>query len=107
MEPAVDGAGAVASVEAVAELDDDPPSALPVLGAVSPLRDAASVEPDDEDEDAAARRSFFAHPDPLKWTAGAANALRTGPPPQDGQLVGASAWTPWMTSNRVPQFAQS
>ena len=31
--------------------------------------------------DAAAPRSFFAQPEPLKWTAGATNALRIGPPP--------------------------
>jgi hypothetical protein len=105
VEPAVDGAGAVASGEVVAELDDDPPSESPVEDPVSPLRAAESPEPDDEDADA--RRSFFAQPVPLKWTAGAAKALRTGPPPHDGQLVGPSAWTPWMTSNRVPQLAQS
>jgi len=56
---------------------------------------------------AVARRSFLAHPDPLKWIAGAANAFLTGPPPHSGQTVGWSAWTPRRTSNRRPQFAQS
>jgi hypothetical protein len=59
------------------------------------------------DDLAAALRSFFAQPDPLKWMAGAANALRTGPDPQSGQVVGGSAWTPWITSNRRPHAAQS
>jgi hypothetical protein len=59
------------------------------------------------DDLVAARRSFFAQPDPLKWIAGAANALRTGPDPHNGQVVGGSAWTPWMTSNRRPHAAQS
>jgi hypothetical protein len=54
----------------------------------------------------AGRRSFFAQPEPLKWTAGAANALRTGPLPQSGQLVGGSSCRPWITSNRRPQAAQ-
>jgi hypothetical protein len=56
---------------------------------------------------APARRSFLAQPDPLKWTAGAAIALRTGPNPHNGQDAGGSAWTPWITSNRRPQAAQS
>jgi hypothetical protein len=54
----------------------------------------------------AGRRSFFAQPEPLKWTAGAANALRTGPLPQSGQLIGGSSCRPWITSNRRPQAAQ-
>ena len=57
-------------------------------------------------DDAPARRSFFAQPEPLKWIAGAANALRTGPLPHNGQLVGPSSCRPWMTSNRRPQAAQ-
>ena len=52
---------------------------------------------------AAEPRSFFAQPVPLKWMVGAAMALRTGPPPQTGQVRGPSAWTPWITSNRCPQ----
>ena len=54
-----------------------------------------------------ARRSFLAQPDPLKWTAGAANALRTGPEPQSGQTVGGSSCRPWIVSNRRPHAAQS
>jgi hypothetical protein len=47
-------------------------------------------------------RSFFAQPLPLKWIVGAEKALRTGLAPQTGQLVGPSAMTEWMTSNRWP-----
>jgi hypothetical protein len=55
----------------------------------------------------AARRSLLAQPDPLKWMAGGANALRIGPEPQSGQLSGPGSLTPWMTSKRRPQAAQS
>jgi hypothetical protein len=55
----------------------------------------------------AAWRSFFAQPEPLKWTAGALSALRTGPFPHNGQVVGPSTWTPCTTSNRRPHAAQS
>ncbi len=54
-----------------------------------------------------ARRSFLAQPDPLKWTAGAENALRTGPEPHSGQTVGGSSCSPWIVSNRRPHAAQS
>jgi hypothetical protein len=56
---------------------------------------------------AALRRSFFAQPEPLKWMAGAANALRTGPEPHNGQLAGGSASTPWIASKRRPHAEQS
>jgi hypothetical protein len=40
-------------------------------------------------------RSFFAQPVPLKWTAGAANALRIVPSaPHDGQNAGPSSLMP-------------
>jgi hypothetical protein len=55
----------------------------------------------------AAWRSFFAQPEPLKWTAGALIALRTGPLPHNGQVEGPSTWTPCTTSNRRPHAAQS
>ena len=55
----------------------------------------------------AARRSFLAQPEPLKWIAGAANAFRTGPDPHNGHCSGAGSLTPWMTSNRRPHAAQS
>jgi hypothetical protein len=80
---------------------DEPASEAPSAGAAA--SPAFAPEPDVAVE----RRSFLAQPDPLKWIAGAVKALRTGPPPHEGQLVGPSAWTPWMTSNRVPQLAQS
>jgi hypothetical protein len=57
-------------------------------------------------ERAAAPRSFFAHPEPLKWIVGAEKALRTGDAPQIGQLVGPSALTEWRISNRWP-FGQT
>jgi hypothetical protein len=71
-----------------------PPDPSPLVSAAAPTR-------------VPARRSFLAQPDPLKWTAGAAMALRTGPAPHSGQDAGGSAWTPWMTSNLRPQAAQS
>jgi hypothetical protein len=55
----------------------------------------------------AARRSFFAQPDPLKWIAGGANAFRTGPDPHSGHWSGGASLTPWMTSKRRPHAAQS
>ena len=58
-------------------------------------------------EAALARRSFLAQPEPLKWTAGAAMALRIGPEPHKGHAAGGSAWTPWITSNRRPQAAHT
>lgn len=50
-------------------------------------------------------RSFFAHPEPLKWTAGAANDLRIVPP-QIGQCDGPCPWRPWTTSISWPQAEQ-
>ena len=47
-------------------------------------------------------RSFFAQPLPLKWIVGAETAFRTGEAPQMGHVVGPSAVTEWMTSNRWP-----
>jgi hypothetical protein len=68
-------AGAGASVA-----PDVPPPVVPSSG--PPDAGAAVV---------LARRSFFAQPDPLKWTAGAAIALRTRSDPQAGQLDGGAA----------------
>jgi len=52
------------------------------------------------------RRSFLAQPDPLKWTAGAAIALRIIPP-QTGHAPGPEALTPWTTSMRWPHVVQT
>ena len=53
-------------------------------------------------------RSFLAHPEPLKWTAGGTNALRSvSSAPQAGQNRGAGASIPWMNSVRVEQFEQT
>ena len=88
---------------------EEPSLEVVVAPAASPDSDDSPPAPDPEP--AAARllacRSFFAQPDPLKWTAGAAMALRTGPEPHNGQALGGSACTPWMTSKRRPQAAQS
>ena len=112
------------------EVVDDPPSPdPPPLDPLSldPLsRDPLSREPpsreppsppfEDPDDPSlpdealgalVARRSFFAQPEPLKWMVGALKAFFTGPLPHTGQVVGGSAWTPWTTSKRVPQAAQS
>ena len=80
----------------------EPASAEP---ASEPLSSAA--EPDPDRAAAADRRSFLAQPEPLKWTEGAEIALRTGPEPHNGQLVGGSPWTPWITSKRRPQAAHT
>jgi hypothetical protein len=86
---------------------DDPASDDADLSAPTEAgSDAPSSDADDDDDLTALRRSFLAQPEPLKWMAGAANALRTGPPPHSGQVVGGSAWTPCMTSKRWPHAAQ-
>ncbi|HXI81248.1 MAG TPA: hypothetical protein VNM34_10585 [Verrucomicrobiae bacterium] len=74
-----------------------PPASEPELDPLSAAADAAL-----EAEREAELRSFFAQPLPRKWIVGAENAFRTGPAPHTGQLVGPSAVTEWMTSNRWP-----
>jgi hypothetical protein len=83
------------------ELSDAPPDVLSVPP--WPSDEAALADPGV----AVARRSFLAQPEPLKWTAGAANALRTRSLPQAGQADGPSTWTPCITSKRRPQAEQS
>lgn len=52
-------------------------------------------------------RSFFAQPEPLKWIAGAARALRSVPSaPQFGQTLGAGSLIPWRNSVTCLQFEQ-
>jgi hypothetical protein len=92
----VDGSAPGADGEpASSAVDSWPPSVDPWPASAEPF------------EAALARRSFLAQPEPLKWTAGAAMALRIGPEPHKGQAVGGSAWTPWMTSKRRPQAAHT
>ena len=56
----------------------------------------------------AAPRSFFAQPDPLKWIAGGANALRIVPSaPQAEQKSGPLSLTPWRMSVRWLQAEQT
>lgn len=83
-------------VEASSFFVDDPPSTVES----SP---AFAAAPDDT----VARRSFFAQPEPLKWTAAAVMALRIGPSPHNGHAPGGSPWTPWITSKRRPHAAQT
>jgi hypothetical protein len=53
-------------------------------------------------------RSFFAQPEPLKWTVGEDIALRIVPStPHDGQNRGPGSWMPWITSVRCRQLAQT
>ena len=60
----------------------------------SPAAAAAFVE-------LAAPRSFFAHPEPLKWIVGGANCLRIVPSaPHDGQNCGPGSLIPWRMSAR-------
>jgi hypothetical protein len=56
--------------------------------------------------DGTAVRSFLAQPEPLKWTAGALNALRIWPP-QTVQTLGPSASIRWMISTRWPHDRQT
>ena len=85
-----------------ADSDEPPPS---VAGAAPlPCLSFAALEPAGA---AAARvlldppRSFFAQPDPLKWTVGTANCLRIVPAsPHDGQKCGPGSLIPWRMSAR-------
>jgi hypothetical protein len=105
---------------------DDEPSDAPPLADVDerslPSPDGPSLpspdapSPDAPSPDAAAfvfvplplERSFFAQPEPLKWTAGVTQALRSVPSaPHAGQNRGAGASIPWMNSVRVAQFEQT
>jgi len=82
----------------------DPPSFDPVpLAPLSPDPEAARDRlPLVED------RSFFAQPEPLKWTAGVVMALRSVPSaPQFGQNFGPGSLIPWITSVRCRQFEQT
>lgn len=88
----------------------DPPSGEP------PSPDPPSPDPPsaDEPEPDLARvpvvddRSFFAHPEPLKWTAGDTSALRiVASAPHAGQNRGPAALMPWITSIRCRQEAQT
>jgi hypothetical protein len=55
-----------------------------------------------------AERSFFAQPDPLKWTVGGAKALRIVPSaPHAGQKRGPGASIPWITSVTCRQLVQA
>ncbi|MEO8273108.1 MAG: hypothetical protein ABI620_03495 [Chloroflexota bacterium] len=52
-------------------------------------------------------RSFFAQPEPLKWTVGVDNAFFIVPSaPQEGQNRGPASLMAWMTSVTCRQFEQ-
>jgi len=115
-EPSPEPSPDATAVPVPTSSDDDPSRPEPSPPDASPPErwpsvpwpsDPSSLVPEPAPERTPARRSFLAQPDPLKWTAGAWIALRTGPEPHTGQDAGGSAWTPWMTSNRRPQAAQS
>ncbi len=87
------------------ELDSEPapepePEPEPVpepLSSFPPSDDAF----DDRVPEPDAPRSFFAHPEPLKWIVGGANCLRSVPSrPHDGQNFGPGSLIPWMMSAR-------
>ena len=84
--------------------DDAEPPSLLELAVPSP---EPSLLDEDDGDALVARRSFLAQPLPLKWMAGGANALRTGPAPHSGHEVGPSSVMPWTTSKRRPQAAQA
>jgi hypothetical protein len=101
-------AGLAEVVEVVEEPDPEPDSApepsevVLVAGAApSPVDESPSDPLEEDDFRALAPRSFFAQPDPLKWTADATMAFRTSALWQIGQLVGPASWTPWITSKRA------
>jgi len=87
-------------------LPDEPPALSPAFVAPSP-----------ESPDAAPARaggrleldlSFFAQPEPLKWTVGVAKVLRIVPSaPHAGQNRGPGASMPWITSVFCRQDAQT
>jgi hypothetical protein len=53
-------------------------------------------------------RSFFAHPDPLKWMVGGANSFRIVPSlPHDGQNCGPGSLRPWRMSVRWSHAVQA
>jgi hypothetical protein len=83
--------------------EPDEPDEAPALSEEPESVAAAAfvLEPDELE------RSFLAQPEPLKWTDGATNALRSVPSaPQLGQKRGCGASIPWMNSVRVVQFEQ-
>jgi hypothetical protein len=92
----------------------DPLPVLEVSDLLSLPAESVDAEPSPPSGDGLDRlgreldRSFLAQPEPLKWTVGGVNALRSVPSaPHAGQNRGAGAWIPWITSVRVPQLAQS
>jgi hypothetical protein len=118
-----DAAGAIGQSPDEADVDEPPevdvppevdPPASELVGLVEPEPDPPSAAPlpavagassffDELDRDAD-ERSFFAHPDPLKWIAGVVNALVIVPSaPHSGQNLGPWSWIPWTTSVRWPQ----
>ena len=110
LEPGLPEAPLEESLEDAPSPDDppslDPPPELesdePAPSAEPPAAAAFVFELDELD------RSFFAQPEPLKWTAGGAKTFRSVSwAPQLGQNRGAGASIPWMNSVRVEQLEQT
>jgi len=116
-DPELESVAGVFFVSVEPSLDpasEDPPPLAP-----SPVERPSPVEPPPSPFDAPApararvlllddERSFFAQPDPLKWTAGVVSALRSVPSaPQFGQNFGPGSLMPWITSVRCRQVAQT
>jgi hypothetical protein len=97
----LEAAAGTAGADSLSEPDD--PDSLAGPASVVPSSPPREPEP----VLTAARRSFFAQPEPLKCTDGAVMAFRTGPSPHSGQDAGGSPWTPWITSKRRPQAAHT
>jgi hypothetical protein len=111
-------AGAVAALDASpAPVPDSPFAELRAaasLLAESPVPESPFPESPagfavlDLPELAAAARSFFAQPEPLKCTADVVMPLRIEPSaPHAGQNLGPASWIPWITSVTSPQRAQA
>ena len=84
-------------------LDDELDVELPLPESVpEPVFAVSSFFVDEDDRlELELERSFLAHPEPLKWIAGGANALVIVPSaPQLGQNLGPPSWMLWTTSVR-------
>jgi hypothetical protein len=109
------GAGAASDEPPSRELlPDEPPSReLPSRGLLSegsPPADPPADEPSADLERARLvdDRSFFAQPEPLKWTAGLTSAFRiVASSPHAGQNRGPVSLIRWITSIRCRQDVQT
>jgi hypothetical protein len=97
VSPVVFGVAPEPPVPSLAASPDPPP----------PAASPPAFEAWDLPADAEAERSFFAQPEPLKWTADVVMPLLIVPSaPHSGQNFGPASWMPWITSVTVRQRAQ-